>query len=406
MPRVLALSTYPIVKPVHGGQRRIDAFARHLRDAGWDYQYAAIYEAPHYAKAVVGENDIPLQYVGGEWGGLPLIADIQSGVYAATSPAAYAHFKAVFERVRPDLIQLEHPFMWPLVRRLRAEGVASAVPIVYASHNWEGPLKHDMLLRAGAPPAAAQRAADYIHALELELVAASVAVAAVSEADAAHYRQASPDTPVFVVPNGVARPVTPSAQDEALTRDFGDEKYLLFVGSAYPPNIDGFVNLVLKRGLYFRPPVKCLAICGGAAHGIADSAAFKANAGANHRRATLFPAVSDGGLEALKRGGHAVLLPIQFGGGSNLKTAEALASGKWVVATSTALRGFSQFLDAPGVIVADTPDAFHAAIVQVLAAPPLVLDPAATAAREVVYWDRGFEAGGYAPFVRRLATPS
>jgi glycosyltransferase involved in cell wall biosynthesis len=261
-----------------------------------------------------------------------------------------------------------------------------------------------MLLRAGVPAAAAQRVADYITALEAELLAASTAAVAVSEADASHYRQASPQTPVFVVPNGVARPVEPDFAEKALTRDFGDEKYLLFVGSAYPPNIDGFVNLVLKRGLYFRPPVKCLAICGGAAHGILDSTAFQANPGAHQRRVNAYSVISDGGLEALKRGSHAVLLPIQFGGGSNLKTAEALASGKWVVATSKAMRGFTEFSSAPGVIVADTADAFHAAIVHVLAAPPLALDPASAVAREAVYWDRGFETSGYASFMRRRAT--
>ena len=92
----------------------------------------------------------------------------------------------------------------------------------------------------------------------------------------------------------------------------------------------------------------------------------------------------------VKATAHAILLPIKFGGGSNLKTAEALATGKWVIASPVAMRGFEEFLDAPGVVVADGPKNFRQAVIKTLNSPPLELTEAAKEIRESVYWDRRF----------------
>lgn len=403
MRRILSLSTYPIVKPVHGGQRRVNAFSQQLESIGWEFHYASVYEGAHYPKALTTKNDIPLHYIGAEWRNMPLVGDLQSGVFAETAPNAYQHFLTIFQRVAPDIIQLEQPFLWPVVRAIRAAGVCSDTPVIYSSQNWEAPLKYEMLIKSDVAKLKAREVYDYIIALERELVSASAAVVTVSESDAEQYRKIAPETPIFVVPNGVSRPVDPTPDAQELIEIYDGEKYLLFVGSAYPPNIEGFVNLVLKKGLFFRPPVKSLAICGGVSHGVFNDPRYQSLLHANSRRVQFFPEVTDHGLEALKRGSHAILLPIQFGGGSNLKTAEALASGKWVVATSVAMRGFSEFIGQPGVIIADTPDAFRSAIIEVLAKPPLKLSKAAAKLRETVYWDHGFKGSGYLDFVQRHA---
>jgi hypothetical protein len=59
---------------------------------------------------------------------------------------------------------------------------------------------------------------------------------------------------------------------------------------------------------------------------------------------------------------HALPLPIGYGGGSNVKTAEALAAGRPIVATGAAFRGFDEYRSLPSVTLADTPLAFEAAI--------------------------------------------
>jgi hypothetical protein len=66
---------------------------------------------------------------------------------------------------------------------------------------------------------------------------------------------------------------------------------------------------------------------------------------------------------------HALLLPIQYGGGSNVKTAEALLSGRPMVATATAMRGFDGFRNMPGITLANDARDFGAAMLAVLDSP-------------------------------------
>jgi hypothetical protein len=56
------------------------------------------------------------------------------------------------------------------------------------------------------------------------------------------------------------------------------------------------------------------------------------------------------------------LLPITQGEGSNLKTAEALLSGKPIVATSHSFRGYEEFQYLPHITIADDPREVKAAI--------------------------------------------
>ena len=102
----------------------------------------------------------------------------------------------------------------------------------------------------------------------------------------------------------------------------------------------------------------------------------------------------------MKSSCHVVALPIATGAGSNLKTAEALTLGKRVVATSIAMRGFENFLDAEGLMIADDPIAFRARLGQALRCPPLAIGEDARKAREALYWDRCF---GDSQLQRRLA---
>lgn len=401
MSGILSLTTYPIAKPQHGGQRRVAAFGDFYRGLGLDFQSASVYSSPPYQAQEVGPHDLKLGHVDPRWNGIPFVDDILSGDFAAMGPGL-AHFRRVIEIVRPAVVQLDHPFMWPLVRVLRDEGLLSGVKLFYSSHNWEAPLKVDILRRSGVPEARAEAVGRRILELEHEVAKASDLIIAVSESDAAQYRALSRETPVHVVPNGVQRPPGGGALNPAQQEVFGDNLFALFVGSAYPPNIEGYCNLVADGGLYMVPPEKRLAVCGGVSDGIFNSRQYQRFLVANSERVHFFPNISDDDLWALKVACHAVLLPIQFGGGSNLKTAEALASNKHVIATSIAMRGFDTFRDAPGVVIADTPETFRRAIAQVFKQPPLKLKKDDLLLRETVYWDRGFADSTLANDVRAL----
>ncbi len=94
-----------------------------------------------------------------------------------------------------------------------------------------------------------------------------------------------------------------------------------------------------------------------------------------------------------------MILPITYGGGSNLKTPEALLTGHPIIATARAFRGFEAFADMPGVIIAETVDAFSAAMRRVLSGE--VPAPRHDKRLDSLVWDRTLQP--IINLVRRLA---
>lgn len=390
--RVLALGTYPTLSPVHGGQRRCSRIGDYYRAQGCEYRYACVYDPRHYGASDVTDFDTAFGSMGGIYARVPFIDDLASGVFAATEQSPYAHFAALIEQWAPDVIQLEQPFMWPLVRRLRSEGRLDGVRLVYSSHNVEGPLKREILESAGVERKLVNQIGAEIDSMEAEIVAAANVLITVSHADDGHYSSGGPGLQRIVIRNGADRPG--DTAEPAFGSKLLANEYLVFVGSAYPPNIDGFKRFVLSGDLYGFPPQKRFAICGGVADSIYQSELYAPHAESYQDRVQFFGRPSDEELAWLRDRAKGFLLPIESGGGSNLKTAEALASGRWVIATTTALRSFEDFMCEKGVIVADTPNEFQDAMLGIVYGKPLSLSRQQTAKREGLFWEELLERSG------------
>jgi len=82
-----------------------------------------------------------------------------------------------------------------------------------------------------------------------------------------------------------------------------------------------------------------------------------------------------------------MLLPITEGGGSNLKTAEAILANKKVVTTSHALRSFEWFKDFPNVWVADTKQKFQDSITKAIKTPFVERTAAQKKQTQKVKWE-------------------
>ena len=400
--RVLGLGTFPAVKPVHGGQRRVAAFRSFYQRIGIEYVHTCIYDSDAYATAQVGPHDTPLVVPEADEGPIPLIGDILAGRQGATNEASFGHFLNIAEHLKPDALQLEHPFMWPLAKRLRETLGAIALPLIYSSHNVEAPLKDAILSSGGVAFETRQRICDGIEQMEAEICREAALVVCVTAAEQSYYlRHCAPDR-IVIVPNGVDRP-PPVIEEFAQCREvFQGRPFVFMVGSAYPPNIEGACRYVFRNGAFLVPPEKRIAVCGGVSNGILGHPSYQRFLAANSRRVHFFPEIDDAELWAVKAACHVVALPIDTGGGSNLKTAEALGLGKWIVATPVAMRGYESFMDAEGLIIANDTNSFRRAIAQALRFPALSLSDASRRTREAVYWNRCFEASGLA---NRLVGP-
>jgi hypothetical protein len=378
--RILMLGTYPIDQPLHGGQRRAAQLASVYSNAGMAVRYLAVFPDHTYRRQPRTAQVFRTPYRKIGWfHPQSYLEDMFSGVFASTDPACIHWVIKHLRDFKPTHIHVEQPFMYPVVRMLRRRGL-SGYKIIYASQNIEAPIKREILLERGSDRLHIDRAIRYLAKLETTLAANSDLVIACTEADGRTYEEMGAQK-VLICHNG-AEPLEPSRQQG----NASDGPYMLTLGSGHPPNSSGFIQMMLGPALLFLPPRRALAVAGHMASQISAEPAFDMYRASNMRRLSFHVPISDTELATLKNGSHGFFLPITSGGGSNLKTAEAILSGKWVIGTSIAFRGFEKFSKEPGILIEDDPKRFRRAIRDTLARPPLVLDQQSIAVRRQVEW--------------------
>lgn len=388
--RVAQLSIYPLGEPRHGGQLRCAAIRARYREAGLEvHSLAAMHEHAHRNER--GPNDIALPASWPGWHAeLPRFVDLQSGACLAAEPRAWSAFAAWLERLQPDLIQLEQPWLWPAVRRWLATRPTGATRprLVYSSQNVEWCLKRDEV--DAKLPAQAQAIAE-VRTLECELVRAADLIVACTDADRDALREMAAGhaagAAFVTAPNAIAPFRAEPARIAALRRKLGLERWPLFVGSAHPPNASGFWDMLAPSLAFLRPDEK-IVVAGGVGHLLRQHKTYQAWSGINEPRLAVLGEIERDDLAALLHGAAVIVLPITTGGGSNLKTAEAIYTGRPVLATPHALRGYGDASRWPTIRVADTPDAFRRALRGLLDAPPAPVPADHAQVQAQVTWDR------------------
>ncbi len=355
MTRVTHLTPFPTRQPRHGGQLRAYHTARALEAAGHTVERISVFSAAHYPPT----HDEPAVDLEPAWPRIRnraiwQVADMMSGELAATDKACFDSFTTRMDQARPDVVVLEEPWLWPALRRWRAAGV----PVVFNCNNIDSRAKAAIL--ADAKVAGAAQIVAEVAALEQDLARAAAGVGATTVEDADVLRGWT-TAPVVVARNGTVvrrtghlSGILPVPLDPTL-------RFVLFVGSAHPPNASGFLAMAVPALSVLRSNER-IVVAGEVGKLLAPQLA---DGGPNFMvrdRLVLLGPVSELALDCLLGNASGILLPITYGGGSNLKTAEALVSGLPVVGTSQAFRGFEEFSELPQVARADTPEAFAAGI--------------------------------------------
>lgn len=384
--QVLVLGSYPCVRPLHGGQVRLAEIIAAYRRTGYAVQSINLYDISAGVGQPRGPHDVeyPRDSAFRQWRGraIPLIDDLTSGLYASQDERAYTSITNLVKAV-PAVIHLEQPWLLPLVLRWKREGRISGARIIYGSQNVEAPLKQAILAQYGI--AEAEAIAGEIAQLEREACQQADLVLAVSESDRRTLEQLT-TRPVILAGNGIAPWNTDLGGLSGRLRRLSATPFALFVGSAHPPNISGFFE-TLGDTLGFLPPDRKICIVGSVGPHIASHSDFLRWEPLNASRVCMLGLVDEVTLSAVKTLAHVIILPITEGGGSNIKTAEALYSGKYVVGTPTSFRGFNDFLDLPGVHLATSPQAFRSTLQRLLQAPPLAPEPACDERRRRLLWE-------------------
>jgi glycosyltransferase involved in cell wall biosynthesis len=377
---ILVLCTYPIKNPRHGGQLRVRNIVDAYLAAGHKVEIIGVLGAEHYPQEsgylpFPGKQELE-RFVENSF----LMEDYAIGSLFASDDFHYQRMVSKIT-VSPDVIQVEHPWLFSVAQRFA--DLSKLKPyLIYSSHNVEWQLKNK-ILSSYFDKARAELCANLIKEVELQAIRGSDAIVCVSEGDA-DWLKTQGSTNIVLAQNGV-KPWHSSEAGRAEAKAIvGSYRYSLYCASAHPPNITGFFDM-FSGGFGSLKPDEKLVTVGSVGWPIAGDVRVHQSAKLAEK-VVIAGEVSQACLEGMLDMAHCIVLPITQGGGTNLKTAEALWAGKHVVATSIAMRGFEDFIGQKGVYIADDPATFKRALRSAMAMNPLQLSKSEVNMREKVLW--------------------
>lgn len=361
--KILILSPYPIRNPQHGGQKRVRAIYDHYNEVFEEVRFVAIFHRAFYEydesqDILIGDQEIIKKLDEN-----PELTEVLSGLSLVEDPHVKNQISQVLDEFRPDIVQIEQPFLYAGLRKLLGE-LGQRPKIIYSSQNIEYMLKSGAAEAAGSREKSMERAIALVKEVELRITKEADLSIAVSEQDKDELLTLGANN-VALAPNGISKN-SPNKKTVEYWRRYikksNFKEVVLFVGSGHPPNAIGLVDTVGKD-LAFLPEGAKLLVAGGAS----EFLKHKMKLPESFWTHTLPLGVLDEEkLNALISVADVIILPITQGGGSNLKTAEAILADKKIVATSFSFRAFEKYINLPNVYIADSPKAFQAAIIKAL----------------------------------------
>lgn len=388
--RILILGTYPLHPAMHGGQKRTVAIMDKYRELGHEVKYVSICTPGNYTR--YSKDDLRV----GEEAMLAL-HDVPSTTFtelitcqeAAKDQRIVTKLKQTIASFKPTVVEYEQAYVYALVKATGSDLGLKDVAVFFSSHNVEWQMKRDIALSEGCAPEEISPYVSAIKEIETELASSSERVIAVSQSDIDTYRKVAKDGVFVLAPNGI-NPLHPSEAAKAawlkLFKEQGVKRTAVFVASAHPPNLHGFRTLV--DGIGFLGFQERIVVAGGVSDMLKDLAKKTSDIQlATLRNRVIFVGrLSETKLQGLIAAADAVILPVLEGGGSNLKTAEAITSGKPIIATTHAFRSYEDFMSFPNTYIADEPVAFQAAIKKVLSSEPVARNQEQTEKARQVLW--------------------
>ncbi len=381
-PSVLLLSTFAFGEPRHGGQVRLANIAQAYEGAGFSVSSLAVCETRCRG---FGKDDLlfsdraPHNLFRGR--SILFATDFLSGLYAADPEGAWPHISARFADQKIDVIHVEQPWLWPLALRLRELPTCANAILVYGSQNIEAPLRREILHSYG------QEAEDFIDAIDqLERAACQEAdlSLAVTQEDAVLLREFGARE-VILAPNGIAPWSASKNLMSQWQKKLPTAPWALYIASAHPPNFTGFLEC-MGQALGGIPPDSKLVVAGSVCEHLEKLLAQSRWSNLNLARTLYLGQLTNDDLTAVKSLASVFCLPIAHGGGSNIKTAEALYSGASVVGSVAAFRGFEEFTALAQVHVARSPQEFELLLSTLLTQEPVTVDEPGRALRKRLEW--------------------
>ena len=378
--KILLIGTYPISNPIHGGQIRVGAIYNEYNKIFKEVIYTSVYlENPSYTTN--SKFDFKLKDLSQKQKDILndsyYLGDVVCGYSFIENKYIRERFKKIILDFKPDIIQVEQVFIYFGLKEF-LKNINFNPLIVNSSQNIEYELKSEILLNTKINPEVAEKYKKLILEKEIELTKDSDLTIAVSEQDKDQFIKWGGKN-IIIASNGINNKNFSNKVKlkwELFYKNKNINKFALFVGSAHPPNLYGLENMV-GWGMGFLKYNQCITIAGSIGDYIKsylrvkERNEFDLQAATFENRVINLCTVKEEELAALISLSEIIILPIDHGGGSNLKTAEAILSNKKIVATNHSFRGFENFKNLSGIYFADTKEDFITAIKKAFNDKPL-----------------------------------
>lgn len=379
--KILFLCTYPISQACHGGQLRVKNIVDMYRKYGYDVKVIGVLGSDSYPREEGFLSFPGYKALNSVYPSSFLMEDYAIGELLCNNTCFFNELSKLVDR-DADIIHVEQPWLFKFIKKV-IDSVENWSPkLIYGSQNIEFQLK-EKILSCYKDKDEVLRASELIKNLEIYAVENSDLVIYVSESDGKVLNSFKPKSSVLAS-NGVADWVHSKSQNNLANAMTKNRKFALYCASGHPPNVTGFFHM-FSGGFGSLTPEQRLIIVGGAGNAIGGDPRVHESAKLAER-IDIAGIVSNEMLHGLIDTAHCIILPLTQGGGTNLKTAEALWSGKYVLATSVAMRGFEQFMYSPGVFVEDDPVLFKRQLRDIMSMPSLSLSEDDVKKRRSVLW--------------------
>ena len=343
--RILQVSPFLTSLPMFGGQKRVAAIRKELRRQGFSVSRLDSTWADVGQASVLSEADgivVALPGAAKDSSLPPMLSDLCLSRFWAGSSEIRNWLPQQDFYKRADAILIEHPWQFEAFRAFEDGKL-----LIYDAHNIERQVKADSL--GLLPNASVMPIADILNDIDaIERLAIQEADLVLGcSVDDVRVIQEQGARSVLFVPNSSSLHEEPVDLGEAQTYA-AHTPYCLVVSSAHPPNVQGISDF-LQAYLSQARPHPTLVVAGGAA------VFFEALATQMPDRLALYPQPSDSQLATLYHHASFVAVPAFSGSGSNLKTFEALFSGRPVVLAESAAIRAGLPREVKGVFLASSP---------------------------------------------------
>ncbi|MCL5113389.1 MAG: glycosyltransferase [Patescibacteria group bacterium] len=387
--RILMIGTYPIINPRHGGQKRVKAiYDLYKRAHIGDVKYASVIVEKYYQ--IHGRNDIPIsESLSNKIDKSPFLTDLLCGKAIYEDKKVREKFIKLIHKFKPTIIEIEQVYGYLGLKRL-LDDIGYQGLLINSSQNIETLMKRDIYKLQNLDLRTQSKTLKMIQNAETKLAQASVLNVAVSKSDAIYMKKHYKAKHVIVAQNGMYQLKSKKRYIRKWQKYFANhqvEHIILFVGSGHLPNMTGFFD-ILGKNVSFIPRNTRLVVVGGVSDLINNN--LKQDSAEDiclTLRIELLGQRSEDDLMALINIADTIILPITQGGGSNLKTAEALLSLKPIVATKYAFRGYEEYSNLPGVYITDSSQVFCDKILQAIKSDTPKLYTSRYSAVKAVLWE-------------------